>query len=95
MRATIATDFDGLKRMAKEFHEAAPTLNRDELDNAFKAFGLGYLGCEFPDDVQGHANREAGAPALFRIVQREYLTRQLALDATGGVPASDKQEGGE
>lgn len=78
---SIATDFEGLKRMAREFHDALPTLNRDELENAFKAFGLALLGCDFPDNAMGEANRLAGAPALFRIVSREYTHRQIELDS--------------
>lgn len=80
---TICIDFEGLKRMSREFHDALPTLNRDELENGFKAFGLAYIGCEFPDDIRGRANRDAGAPALFRIVQRAYIRRQIELDAHG------------
>lgn len=80
---TIATDFAGLKRMAREFNDAMPTLDRDGLENGMKAFGLAYIGCEFPDNLIGQANREAGAPALFRIVQRAYTLRQIELDASG------------
>ena len=42
--STITCTFDEFKRMAKEFHEAAPTLSQEELDNAWKALGLAYLG---------------------------------------------------
>lgn len=42
--STIPCAFDEFKRMAKEFHEAAPTLNEEELENAWKALGLAYLG---------------------------------------------------
>ena len=33
---TIECSFEEFKRMAKEFRDAAPTLNLDELDNAWK-----------------------------------------------------------
>lgn len=79
--ASIQSDFEGLKKIASEFHKALPTLNEEELENSWKCFGLAYLGCEFPDDVRGRANRDAGAPALLRIVSRDYLDRKLALDA--------------
>ena len=81
MSFTIATDFDGLKRMARELLDALPALDHDGVENGLKAFGLAYLGCEFPDDLRGRANRDAAAPALFRIVQREVLQRQIELDA--------------
>lgn len=35
--------FEQFKRMAKEFREAASSLNLEELDNAWKCLGLGYL----------------------------------------------------
>ena len=78
--STITTDFNSLKKMAKEFFDAVHSLNRDELENAFKAFGLAYIGCEYPDDFMGNIDREANAPALFRIVQREYLARIIDLE---------------
>lgn len=37
------------KRMALEFHNAAPTLNLDELDNAFKCVKLGYFNLNESD----------------------------------------------
>ena len=81
MTASIQSDFEGLKRMASEFHKALPTLNDDELENGMKCFSLAYLGCEFPNDVRGRANQDAGAPALLRIVSRKYLDRKLQLEA--------------
>lgn len=45
--SSIACTFDDFKRLAKEFHEAAPALDIDALDNAWKCLGLAYLGmCE-------------------------------------------------
>jgi len=81
---TIQTDFEGLKRMAKEFHESLPALDHEGLESGMKAFGLAYLGCTFPDNMLGQANRLAGAPALLRIVTREYVARQIELDAGAG-----------
>lgn len=42
--STITCSFEEFKRIAKDFHDAAPTLNEEELDNAWKALGLGYIG---------------------------------------------------
>ena len=77
--SAIQTDFEGLKRMSSEFVKAMPTLNLDELDNGMKCFGIAYLGCDFADDLMGRANREAGAPALFRLVSHLYMKRELEL----------------
>ena len=79
MNPSIETNFDGLKRMSKEFFDAMPTANLEELENGMKCFGLAYLGCEFPDDVRGRCERDAAAPALLRIVTRAYLDRQIQL----------------
>lgn len=82
MDDSIKTDWDGLKQMAKEFFDALPSLNIDELENGFKAFGLAYLGCQFPDDELGRINRLGGAPALMRIVSRHYFNRVFELQET-------------
>lgn len=44
----LACTWEQFKRMAKEFHEAAPTLNFDELDNAWKCLTLGALNMTEP-----------------------------------------------
>lgn len=77
--ASIETDFEGLKKMASEFCKALPTLNLEEAENGMKCFGLAYLGCEHPDDLRGRANRDAGAPALLRIVSKEYMKYEWKL----------------
>jgi hypothetical protein len=38
----LACTFDEFKRTARDFHKVAPTLEIDELDNAWKCLGLGY-----------------------------------------------------
>lgn len=73
--STIQTDWEGLKRMSKEFFDALPSLDEIGLENGFKAFSLAYLGCEFPDNALGRANELAGAPALMNIVSRHYFAR--------------------
>lgn len=75
------SDFEALARLAKEFHDALPGLdNSAALDKAYQAFSLAFLGCRFPDTAQGQANRESAAPALLRIVTREYVKRQVELE---------------
>lgn len=43
MNNPLACTWEEFKRMAMEFHKAAPTLNLAELDNAFKCLTIGYL----------------------------------------------------
>ena len=42
--STLECSWEEFKQRTREFHLAAPTLNFDELDNAFKALALSYLG---------------------------------------------------
>ena len=83
---SIPTDYAGLRKMAGEFIKALPDLNIEQADNGMKCFGLAYLGCKFPDDVLGRCNRDAGAPALLRIVSREYMTREIELMSQQRIP---------
>ncbi len=41
---TLECSWEEFKHRVKEFDLAAPTLNFNELDNAFKALALSYLG---------------------------------------------------
>ena len=41
---TFDCTWDEFKRIAKDFHDNAPTMNFDELENAWKCLGLHYLG---------------------------------------------------
>ena len=70
--ATIDCSWDELKRMAKEFHCAVPTLDEDELDNAWKCLSLGYLGMK---DTQW----QHSAAALLLIEARTHVARLLEL----------------
>lgn len=79
---SIKSDWDGLKRMAKEFFDALPTRNVEELENGFKVFGLAYIGCQFEDSKLGKINQFGGAPALLRIVSRHYFNRLFELQRT-------------
>lgn len=44
LMSTIPCTWEEFKQLAKEFHQAAPTLNLDELDNAWKCLGHAYVG---------------------------------------------------
>jgi len=44
----LSCTWEEFKQMAKQFRLAAPTLNLDELDNAWKCLGLGYLNMSEP-----------------------------------------------
>ena len=45
----LGCSWEDFKRMTLEFHTAAPTLNLDELDNAFKCVKLGYFNMNEAD----------------------------------------------
>lgn len=83
---TIECDFEGFKRMAKEFHEAAPTLALEELDNAWKCLGLGYLGMNEP--MWQHS-----AATLLKMEARTFAEREAALTynvkVTGAAPGKE------
>ena len=70
--ATVECFWEEFKRMAREFHEAAPTLDQDELDNAWKCLGLAYLGLS-------EAMWQSSAAVLLDIVARAYLARATEL----------------
>jgi hypothetical protein len=42
--STFECSWQEFKQRAQEFHLAAPTLELDQLENAFKALSLSYLG---------------------------------------------------
>lgn len=70
--ATINCTWEEFKRMAKEFHEAAPTLDIDELDNAWKCLGIAYLG--MLDPMWQHSSY-----ILLNMEMRTYVQRELEL----------------
>lgn len=70
--ATIECTYEEFKRMAKEFHEAAPSLKIDELDNAWKCLGLGYIGMNEP--MWQHS-----AATLLKMESRLYMEREETL----------------
>jgi len=65
---SIDCTFEEFKRMAKEFRNAASLLNQDELENAWKCLGLGYLGMNEP--MWQHS-----AAVVLRIEARTYNQR--------------------
>lgn len=69
---SLSCTWDEFKRMAKEFREAAPTMNIDELDNAWKCLGLGYLNMSEP--VWQHS-----AAIVLKMEERTYLQRENEL----------------
>jgi len=64
---SIDCTWEQFKHMAKEFHDAAPSLRGDELDNAWKCLGLGYLGMNDPA-------WESSAAILLKMEGRHYMT---------------------
>lgn len=74
--ATFECSWEEFKRASKEFYDAAPTLNSDELDNAFKALGLMYFG-------MNEDRWQTSAVALLNMMSRRHLERELEL--TGGM----------
>ncbi len=71
-RQTIVCTWEEFKRMTKEFHEALPTLNLEELENAWKCLGLGYIGMS--DESCKHSTA-----ALIKMECRSYLQRMTEL----------------
>ncbi len=70
--STISCTWNEFKRMAKEFQDASPTLNIEELDNAWKCLGLAYLGLTEP-------MWQNSAAILLNLQSRAYLRREAEL----------------
>jgi hypothetical protein len=69
---TFTCTFEEFKRIAKDFHDAAPTLNEDELESAWKAVGLAYLGMH-------EEMWDTSAAILFEMESRTYWNRSIEL----------------
>jgi len=69
---SLSCTWEEFKRMAKEFREAAPTMNIDELDNAWKCLGLGYLNMSEPMWLRS-------AQIVLQMETRTYLQREHQL----------------
>jgi hypothetical protein len=68
----LACTFDQFKRMARDFNEAAPTLDIDQLDSAWKCLGLGYLN--MTEAMWLHS-----AAILLKMEMRTYVKREAQL----------------
>ena len=71
--STFDCSWEEFKQRAKEFHDAAPSLNHAELDNAYKCLGLSYLGMR--EDMWRHS-----ASIVLSMMVKEYIAREVALD---------------
>ena len=67
------TDFDGIKRLAKEFLDALPTANIEEADNGLKCFQLAYLSGKFSEADQYQA------AILLQIITMKFIAREAEL----------------
>lgn len=71
---TLQTDFNGLKRLAKEFLDALPTANIEEADAGFKCFSLAWLHGDFS------TLEKLQADILLQIISKKYMLREIELD---------------
>ena len=72
--STLACSWQEFKQRTMEFHLAAPTLNQDELDNAFKALSLSYLGMR--EDMWQNS-----AAIALKFAARTLILRELELES--------------
>lgn len=68
----LACTWEQFKRMAKEFREAAPTLDLQQLDNAWHCLALGYLNMSEPMWARS-------AEIVLKMGSRTYIARELEL----------------
>lgn len=73
MAMTFECSWEEFKLRAKEFYKAAPTLDYDELDNAFKALGLSYLGMY--EDMWRNS-----AAIVLKMATKVYVEREAELE---------------
>lgn len=77
---TLSVSYEEFQRIAADFLKAADTATLEELDAGLKCCGLAYLGIQWDDTNPFHAvHRQAGAPALMRIITKKFLEREVAL----------------
>jgi len=67
------TDFDGLKRLAKEFLDALPTATIEEAVAGLNCFQLAYLNGEFTESEQDQSE------ILLQIISKKFLHREAEL----------------
>ena len=75
---TLECSWEEFKLRAKEFNDMAPTLNFDELDNAFKALGLSYLNMR--EDIWRHS-----AAIVLKMATKTFVEREVELEQHFGV----------
>jgi hypothetical protein len=68
----LSCSWEEFKKMGKEFMDAAPTLNIDELDNAWKCFSLGYLN-------MNETMWRSSACVLFNMAGKVFVKREHEL----------------
>jgi hypothetical protein len=80
--STLNPTWDQFRRIVADFHKAADTANGEELDAGAKCVGLAFLGIQWDEGNKMHeVHRQAGAPALMRIVTRKVIDRQIAIES--------------
>lgn len=67
---TIATNFAGLKRLAREYLNALPTATAEKAEAGWHCFVLAYLGVHLNGRIE-----EAEAAALYSAMARERRKR--------------------
>lgn len=72
--ATLECTYEEFKRASKQIMVEAPSLSIDQLNNAWKCFGLMFLGI-IPDANRAIANiqRDVAAPCVLKITMRELI----------------------
>lgn len=78
---SIPCTFQEFKTMSREFNKAAPTLNADELENAWKCLGLAYLG--MTEDMW-----QSSAAVVLRMECRTYVKRAQELEKASERPVN-------
>lgn len=71
--ATFECSWEEFKQRANEFRLAAPTLNYDELDNAFKALSLSYFGMR-------EERWQNSATIVLKMATKIHIEREVELE---------------
>lgn len=70
--SSVNCTFDQFKRIARDFCNAAPTLELDQLENAWKCLGLAYLGMH-------EEMWQTSAAIVLKMETETYLLREAEL----------------
>lgn len=76
---TFNVTLEEFKRGVAEFSKAAPTAERDALENGNKAVGLMYLGLTTCDQYDNMPLVLALAKGYLEFAQKAYMTRDIQL----------------